>query len=149
MSKAGRYKILYGCNKGLCDWVSQGIWGVKEHYEDKSKAIGLLKDDKLIAAVTYNNFLCRPDGSFFSVEMSIFSVDKKWATRQYLKAVFEYPFIQLGLERVHTVCSENEGEIMKFNKKLGFIQEGVMRKAWPLGGNAVLFSMLKDECKWL
>lgn len=141
--------ILYDAHKELADWVSMGMFGIKEYYEDKTKAIGHVKDGKLIAAVVYNNFTVRPDGSFLTVEMSVHSIDKRWATRQYLRAVFEYPFIQLGLERVQTACSaQDEGSIM-FNQKLGFVPEGVMRKAWPLGGDTILFSMLKEECKYL
>jgi RimJ/RimL family protein N-acetyltransferase len=141
--------ILYGAHKELSDWVSMGMFGTHEYYEEKSKAIGHVMDGKLIAAVTYNNFTCCPDNSFLTLEMSVHSIDKRWATRQYLRAVFHYPFIQLGLKRVQTACSaHNEGAIM-FNKRLGFVQEGIMREAWPLGGDSVLFSMLKGECKWL
>lgn len=108
-----------------------------------------MKDGKIIAAVTYNHFRIRPDGSFLSVEMGIFSLDKAWATRQYLHAVFAYPFIQLSMERVQTACSAENGGVVKFNQKLGFVPEGYHRRAWPLGGDSVSFGMLRDECKWV
>lgn len=140
--------ILYGANKELADWVSIGMFGKTEYYEENTKAIGHVKDGKLIAAVIYNNFTCQLDGSFFDAEMSVYSIDKSWATRQYLKAVFSYPFTQLKLERVHTACSaQDEGAIM-FNKKVGFKPEGYHRGAWILGGDMISFGMLKGECKW-
>lgn len=142
--------IVYDAHKELTDWVTLGVLGCTGLYENEvSKAIGHVKDGKLIAAVTYNNFRTRPDGSFLTLEMGIYTIDKRWATRQYLRAIFEYPFIQLGLERVQTACSaQNEGVIM-FNKKIGFTEEGRHRQAWPLGGDSVSFGMLKSECRWL
>lgn len=141
--------ILYDCNKILNDWVSLNVLGITGVYDDSSKAIGNVIDGKLVSAVTYNNFRVRPDGSFLSVEMGIYSNDKKWATKDYLRAVFSYPFIQLGMERVETTCSAGRPDVIAFNQKLGFKKECIKRKAWPLGGDAVQFSMLRDECKWL
>lgn len=141
--------ILYGANEDLSDWVSYGVLGIKGVYDKSSKAIGHVKDGKLIAAVTYNHFRARPDGSFLTVEMGIYSVDKKWATRGFLRAIFEYPFIQLGMPRVQTACSAARPEIIKFNEKIGFKPEGYHREAWPLGGDSISFSMLRHECKWL
>lgn len=141
--------LIYDQNESLSDWVSMGVLGKTGLYDDCSKAIGHVQDGKLIAAVTYNNFRIRPDGSFLTVEMGIYSVDKRWATRSYLNAVFAYPFIQLGLERVQTTCSAQNEEVIMFNQKIGFKPEGYHRKAWPLGGDSISFSMLKEECRWL
>lgn len=143
------YEIVYGKNKELSDWVSLQVLGVAGLYDEKSKAIGLIKDHKLIAAVTFNHFRARPDGSLLSVEMGVCSTEKSWATRGFLRAVFSYPFIQLKMERVTTACSAENQNVIDFNKKLGFIQEGIGRKAWPLGGDSVLFSMLKHECRFI
>lgn len=108
-----------------------------------------MKDGKIIAAVTYNNFKMRPDKTLFTVEMGVYSCDRRWATKEFLRAVFEYPFVQLGFERVSTACSAERPEVIAFNEKLGFVPEGCHRKAWPLGGDSISFSMLKEECKWI
>lgn len=141
--------IVYGANAALSDWVSLNVLGSIGLYDGASKAIGHIKDGKLIAAVTYNNFRMRPDKSIFTVEMGVYSNDRGWATRGFLRAVFDYPFNQLGLERVQTMCSADRQDVIAFNKKLGFVQEGFHRKAWPLGGDSVSFSMLREECKWI
>lgn len=141
--------ILYDAHEDLCVWVENGIYGYSNGYDGSSKAIGLVIDGKIIAAVTYSDFKARADGSFYDLEMGIYSIDKRWCNRHYLSAVFAYPFIQLGLERVQTVCSADEEGVVMFNKRLGFVQEGRHRKAWHTGCDALSFSMLKDECKWL
>jgi RimJ/RimL family protein N-acetyltransferase len=141
--------IITNAHEELTQWVELGIYGFTNGYDGESKAIGHAIDGKLVAATTFSRFQARQDGSFHSCELGIFSIDKRWATRQYLRAVFEYTFAQLKLERVHTVCSANEGDIMKFNQKLGFTQEGVHRKGWITGCDSVSWGMLKSECKWL
>lgn len=141
--------ILYDAHAELNDWVSFNVLGVTGIYDKASKAIGHVKDGKLIAAVTYNNFRTRPDGSFLTVEMGIFTIDHRWATREFLHAIFDYPFIQLGMPRVQTACSADRPEIIKFNRKMGFTPEGYHRQAWPLGGDSISFSMLRNECRWL
>lgn len=141
--------ILYAAHKELTDWVSFHVLGVTGLYDDRSKAIGNIKNGKLVAAVTYNNFRCRPDGSFLTTEMGIYTCDKRWASRDFMQAIFTYPFLQLNMPRVETACSALRPEIIKFNEKMGFVREGYRREAWPLGGDSVLFGMLRSECKWL
>lgn len=141
--------ILYNAHADLCEWVERGIYGFSRGYDGVSKAIGLVIDNELVAAVTYKGFQAREDGSFYNLEMGIYSVDKRWGNRQYISAVFAYPFIQLGLERVQTVCSATDEGVIMFNKRLGFKQEGLHRKAWHTGCDAISWSMLKGECKWV
>ena len=136
--------LVYGADKEICAWASEIIFGHSEAFDEKSIAIGVIKDGALIAAVVYNNY-----HKNISIEMSIASVDKRWATRHNLKAFFTYPFTQLNLGRVQTLCSSSDKGVIMFNKRLGFVPEGYHRKAWPLGGDAVSWAMLKDECRWL
>ena len=140
--------LLYGASEEVAAWVSFQLFGNYRSFKG-SEAIGVVKDGKLICGVIYEDFVYTPEGKCFACEMSIASIDKTWAKRHYLKAFFSYPFIQLDLERVLTQCSKNEGDIMNFNKRLGFKKEGVHRGAWPCGGDSISFGMLKGECKWL
>lgn len=136
--------LVYGHDRELCTWASLGLFGEPDAFDDKTVAIGIIKNDKLIAAVIYNNYIPK-----ISIEMSIFSVDRSWATRYNLRQLFRYPFTQLGLRRVSALCSaSNEGVIM-FLKKLGFQQEGRHPQARHDGGDALSFGMLKHQCKWL
>ena len=141
--------LIYDAHEELCEWVDNGIYGYSNGYNGHSKAIGQIINGKLVSAVTYSGFQARQDNTFYNVEMGIYSVDKRWCNRHYLNVVFKYPFIQLGLERVQTICSANEEGVMMFNQKLGFKKEGLHRKAWHTGCDSISWSMLKDECKWI
>lgn len=96
--------IVYEPRQELYDWATEGIFGFKGLPDENCKAIGLVLD-KLIAVTTYNNFQVTKDGSFHSCEMGIYTIDKRWASRHYLRAIFSFPFIQLGLERVQVITS--------------------------------------------
>lgn len=140
--------ILYGADADVCRWASSEFFGRPDLF-DGDKAIGIVRDGKLIAAAMYSDFKARPDGTVYSVEMSAITIDKRWATRHNLRAIFAYPFIQLGLERVQMVTSVTNEGVNKVLPKLGFQKEGVIRKGYVLGGDAYVWGMLKEECEWI
>jgi RimJ/RimL family protein N-acetyltransferase len=141
-------RLLYGVDDGVANWVSKEIFGIYGQFKNY-RSIGIIDDNKLLAGIVYSNYHEKIDGTPLSLEMSIASIDKRWCNRHNLKALFDFPFIELRLKRVQTLCSKNEGDIMNFNKRLGFTQEGTHREAWPMGGDAVSWGMLKSECKWI
>lgn len=137
--------VVYGPE--IVEWVSMGLFGVPD-YLGNATALGFIRD-KLIGGVVYNNYRLNPDGSPLSIEMSIYTVDKRWATKHNLREIFAYPFIQLGLERVQiTTHVDNEG-VNSVVSRLGYKKEGLHRKAFPYGGDAYSWSMLKNECVWI
>jgi len=136
--------LLYRADEDVKKWVSQQLFNDDEWFSPLCTAIGVVQDDELIAGVVYSKY--KPS---LSMEMSVASIDKRWATRHNLSKFFEYPFIQLGLKRVQTVCSANEGDTIMFNQRLGFIQEGRHRQAFDNGDDAISFGMLESECKWI
>lgn len=141
--------IITNEHEKLCEWVELGINGVYHGYDGQTKAIGRIRNGKLGCAFTFSNFKARHDGTLYDAEIGVYCVDKLCIDRYYLKTVFKYPFAQLGLERVTAVCSvENEGIISQM-KRFGFKQEGIHRRGYPTGCDALSFSILRDECIWL
>lgn len=136
--------LLYGAKKDILPWASKQLFGTENDFNEADEAIGITKDGNLIGVVVYTDY--RPN---LSIEMSIATVDKNWASRYNLRAFFEFPFTQLRLRRVQTLCSANNEGVIMFNKKLGFKPEGYHRCAWHDGGDAISWSMLKEECRWL
>lgn len=136
--------IVYNQSKLINEWVSIGLFGVRDAYDEKCVSVGVERNGKLIAGVVYSDY--QPD---ISIEMSIFSIDKRWCSRHNLKILFGIPFTQYKLRRVQIICSaKNEGAIM-FVKKIGFKQEGYHPEAYADGSDAISFGMLKKECRWI
>jgi RimJ/RimL family protein N-acetyltransferase len=112
--------------------------GMDNWYE----TIGLEQDGDLIAVVLYNIY------SGADIAMHVAAVDgSRWMTRSYLRAVFRYPFVQLGVRRVSGFVPASNAQAIRFNEHLGFKREGLMREAlWD--DDVIVFGMLRQECKY-
>ena len=86
--------LLYGAEKDVCAWASRQYFGHSNAFID-DKAIGLVKDNKLIAAAIYSDFKVNKNDRIFQVELSGFALDKCWGKRYIIEAIFAYPFTQL------------------------------------------------------
>ena len=112
-------------------------WG--EWYE----AIGLERDGELVAAVIYNFY------SDCDIAMHIAAVPgRRWLNREFLRAAFRYPFVQLEVQRVTGYVPEKNVDALRFDLHLGFVQEGRMREALPGGEDVIVLGMLERECRW-
>ena len=125
------------------DYVSAWVQSkLEDFYFRDCKAIGIIKKQKLIAAVVYSNLR---DGQ---IEATIVIEDKNWANKAILYALFAYPFKQCNCHRILVTVRDNNKKSIKLAKRLGFKHEGVLRQMFP-PNDAVLLGMLRSECKWL
>lgn len=134
--------LIYG--KELVQWAAQRLANKADFFDDSAVAIGVSDGGKILASVVYTDY--RDE---ISIEMSIVSVDKKWATRHNLKAFFAYPFTQLKLKRVQAVTSVHNEGVISMLERLGFKREGLHRCAYWNGDDAYSYGMLSHECGWL
>ena len=138
--------FLYGNDIYVSKWVAEKIgnpsFGV-------CSTIGILKGPLLIAGIVYSNYIVSPAGMPIMCEVSCAAIDKTWANRYTLNALFSYPFTELAVGRLQVTIPTESKKVIKFNEKLGFQHEGIARKAHFLGGDVVIMSMLRDECRWL
>ena len=132
----------------ITEWAAQRLFNIGMEYWGPCRSIGQFLEGKIISAVIYNNFERRPDNTVYCCEMSVASIDKRWANKPYLKAIFAYPFIQLGLERVQIRTSIHNEGANSLVSRLGYIKEGKHRSAFWNGDDCYSWSMLKDDCKW-
>lgn len=105
--------------------------------------IGISEGDKLIAGAVYHRW------RQFDCELTFAASSPKWCRKGVLKALFHYPFVQQGLERMTLIIGENNPRAIKLNTGLGFRIEGRARKAYDGKHDAFVLGMLKDECKWI
>lgn len=105
--------------------------------------IGQVKDGVLVAGVAYAdwngpNIVCHiaSDGS------------KRWATREYLRVIFDYPFRQLGCGRITALVGEGNSASRNFVQHLGFEPETTLRAAHPTG-DLLVYAMFKESCRWI
>jgi len=107
---------------------------------ENSNAIGWLKDGQVCAGVWYEDY------NKVSVMCHIAITGKM--TPEYLNLIFDYPFVQLGVNKIVVpVLSGNEASI-KFVKNLGFEENARLLDVSP-DGDMICFVMTKDKCRFI
>ena len=111
-------------------------------------SMGIMIGNELIGGLIYNNYMEYPTGSMIAI--SIATVSPRWATRRTLREIFSYPFVQLQVDRLQAITARTNHVTRKLLKRLGFQQEGVMRRYWDGHEDAFMFSMMPEEAaRWI
>lgn len=103
---------------------------------------------ELYAIVIFHNYQVNA-----TIETSIVSFNKKWFSKSMCFQFFNYCFNIAKVKRIYTqVCASNH-VALDMNKRLGFkemavLPDFVLKTNGEITDNHI-FSMTKDECKWL
>lgn len=134
-------RIVIGNDARVGQWVcarTGGVWSPVD-----SRAVGLERDDELVAGVLYDHF------NGVSVCMHVASDGtKRWLTRGFLRFCFDYPFNTMGVKKVIGMVPSNNLAALRFDEHLGFREEARIKDAHP-GGDLVLMTMTRDMCRWI
>jgi hypothetical protein len=71
-----------------------------------------------------------------------------WVNRTMLWLTFDYPFNQIGVEKLFGQVPANNAEALKFNENLGFTVEHVIKGVYP-EEDMLLMSIVRDKCRFL
>jgi RimJ/RimL family protein N-acetyltransferase len=105
------------------------------------QTISVVNGDEIKAVVGYYNFT--ENNCFLSIVG-----EGRWLMKGFIPVFFRYPFTQLNKRRITTLTNQANPRALEFNRRLGFVEEGRMRKA--VGDiDVILFGMLKEECRYL
>ena len=100
----------------------------------------LAPDGQIAGAVLFNDHL---EGS---VEVSIVAPGR--VSRALLRVSAQYAFGDLGVNRVAARTRASNLRASSFIERVGFRREGVLRAFYADGEDALLYGMLKAECRW-
>ena len=135
-------EIIYANAPELIAWAEAHIPGV--HFRPDAKAIGHARDGALTGVVVFDTFTTT------DCLLSVASDGgHRFLSRAFIVHVFTYPFLQLGYERVTSLISADNAPSIRLCSKIGFQQEGTMRRASEKGEDLLVFGMLREECRWL
>ena len=118
-------------------WVAGKINGV---YHEGDTAIGLVKDDKIIAGVLYENWNGRSIIAHMGVEGRL--------TSAYIGAVFDYAYNVCNVEKVILPVGSTNAKSIKLVENMGFAEEGKIADASP-EGDIVIYTLKKADCRFL
>lgn len=100
------------------------------------------EDGRLLGGVIYEGLISN------CIFMHQAGFEKTWLTPDLLWVLFDYPFNQLGLDKVCGTIPGSKVELLEFNQRLGFRVECVIKEAYK-DGDLVIMSMRKRDCRWL
>lgn len=120
--------------------IAQARW----RHPERVAAVGWARQGRIVAAVIFDHWQPPSISAHIASDGS-----RRWASAEFLRAIFAYPFGQLGCARITAPMSATNAEARRFVEKLGFELEGRLRKAWPDGSDEAVYGLLKEDCKWL
>lgn len=107
------------------------------------EAIGLEENGELIAGVVYDSYEENARIASYCA-----GVGKRWLTREFLWAMFDYPFNQLNVNAVINTVSTDNKESMRFTEHLGF-KEVARIEGGASDGDLIIYVLYKKDCKWI
>ena len=105
-------------------------------------AVGWLRDDDLTCGAFYENYTHR------SITATIAVAPGAVVPKEFLRAIFHYPFVQLSCEKIVALIAENNWKSQNLVEKMGFVKEAVVADYYP-EGDLFIYSMTKQQCRFL
>lgn len=138
--------LLFNHDAMVGDWVKERLPIVPKNAEwGPFRAIGVLYNDSLVAGVVYNQL----KQDLRDCHMTIASSQPSWCSKLILKALFDYPFNQIGVARVTAITNQSNKKTKNMLKRLGFLHEGCIRYYYNPNEGALIYGMIKSECNWI
>ena len=124
--------------------VSVGNWVAEKletgFFAERSEAIGLFKDDKIVAGVIYEKWNGKSIVCHIVIENRI--------TPSFIKAICHYAFEICKVDKViGPMYSDNEKAI-RFAKNMGFVEEAKLSDCQP-NGDIIFLTLKRVDCRFL
>lgn len=109
--------MLPDANEAVASFVSSGIGG---HSGDFGPCctMGVFKNSELTAGVVYSNFQVTEG----TIELSAYSKDKRWFTREILSQFIDMPFSSLGCQALIARHNSEDKPLRRMWKRIGAVE---------------------------
>jgi RimJ/RimL family protein N-acetyltransferase len=104
--------------------------------------IGWEHDGRVVAGVVYDHF------TGTSIQATIAAERGTYMRKEFVWAIFDYPFNQLGVGKILVNVEETNKASLGFLKRSGFIKEAYIEGVFPSGA-MIIMSLTKENCVWL
>lgn len=105
-------------------------------------ALGVVQNGRIVAGVMYDHFTGR------SIKASIAISPFARLGKEFWWMIFDYPFNQLGVERIIVTICESNTKSINLATKLGFKFEATVEGVYD-DGAMLIATLTKSECKQL
>lgn len=133
--------IVLGEDQLVGDWVAAKI-GNKTPWHDYV-TIGIGRDGHIIGGAVIDNYILHARCSVHCA-----GSEGNWLNRQFLEVVFDYIFRQLKCNAVINVVRGSNAPSLRFTQHIGFKEFHRIPGGSTDGTDAVMFQLLKADCRW-
>lgn len=113
-------------------------------YSADFRGIGVSRDGlSLAAVVAYNGFTGRSCFMHSAID------DPSAVSRTFVRAIFEYPFVQCKLVEVLALVDSANTRALDIDKRCGFKEVYRVEDSGLEGKDLILLRLRKSECRWL
>ena len=107
----------------------------------ESRCIAVMSGNELVGVVAFFNY------RWPNIECAFYCDDYRWAlNRRKVWQVLSYPFEQLKCRRITALVEMKDKRSRRMVQRLGFREEGKLRKAGPKG-DIVVYGLLPSELR--
>lgn len=132
--------ILLGADDLVAELVASHLPHMRGKTFMPCVAFGVIRNECLIGGVVYNNYVGHDCQVSIAIERAAFM---PW------RALFDYPFEQLGCARITAVVGRRNKKSRRLVTALGFKLEGVHMKGLDGFEDAISYGMTKEQCRWI
>jgi RimJ/RimL family protein N-acetyltransferase len=122
----------------VAEWVSNRA---EADPRGVTAAIGWVSDGRLVAGATYEDYT---GGSITAT----IAIENTTMVRQFLRAIFEYPFRQLNVGKIFAMVAQTNSPSRRLVEKMGFVQETVLKDYYSCE-DLIVYSMTAKQCRFL
>lgn len=141
-------QVILGHEHILGPWLRQRTDAVFD--QSHCWTIGVVDMDmpcrvsRIRAVALYENYT----GEGGAVHAHLAGEGRRWMTRKFLWAGFDFPFNRLKVNKIVGLVPSYNEEARSLNRKLGYREEAVVEGYFPRG-DMVVMTMTRDQCRWL
>ena len=137
--------LLIGADEMVAEMVRQHtpVSHVREFGFGPCVAFGIVRSGRLIGGVVFNNYRGH------DIHVSVAFNGRGRVLPGDVRALCDYPFGQLGCKRVTAITGKKNKRARKILERIGFTLEGVARRGLDGFEDAMIFGLLRENCKWL
>lgn len=135
--------ILLGADELVGEMVKSRIPHMRGESWGPYTALGVVRRGVLLGGVVYH------EKRDIDIHVSMAFDRPGWALPYTMRALFDYPFNQLGCVRITAMTARKNRKARESLIRAGFKLEGVHRRAVDGVEDFISYGMLKEECRWL
>lgn len=142
MSAAMVGAVLYGADDAVTAWVHQRLPMTHGPFRD-FRALGIVHDGRIVGGVVFTQWR-----GLAGVEVSGAIEPGFRCSPATLRRVLAYAFGQLDCVRIGFTTGRKNKAARAFLERLGARVEGVRRRGLDGRQDAILYGLLRDECRF-